>query len=237
MDLTDLPRTLSQSRLPAVTWYGSTRTELSGTVAANWIVKTRNLLQDEFPPSWGDDARGTFAVVGTPTWRHLVWTASLWLDGWTLIEPDGQRQWPHLILTTDVDGCDTDASTDIVVALAPGPLDLVYPGDLPANSIDGVADVAAQPDATIYAEGDHGTTPALGNEKESIDEVVSATNTELPSVERLVLPAADVPAMALAALRQWAHGRGIVVIDRDLHDADALAGILAQERLDQGTDV
>src|ERR1035437_6909870 len=68
---------------PRLTWYGADgeRVELSGHVLDNWVVKTTNLLVEEF-----EAGPGTTVLPDLPShWRTVVWASATWQAGATVL--------------------------------------------------------------------------------------------------------------------------------------------------------
>lgn len=146
--------------LPALVWHGEDgRTELSGRVLANWVVKATNHLSDEVALT-ADDA----LVLDLPAhWKRLV----LALAGWSLgahvaiasrrasgpgsdgpVAVTGQT----VVATDDGDG-EPAAEADEVLVLEPVALSLRAPGGLPALAHDWAQEVRGAGDALGVAVG------------------------------------------------------------------------------------
>lgn len=131
---------------PALIWYGPDgRTELSGHVLANWVIKAIGHLADEIDPAPGEDL-----VLDLPAhWKRLV----LALAGWSLglrvsILDEGAAGAPGAprILATDHPGSARAGQADEVLALAALSLSLRFPEPLAALQRDWVQEVRASPD-------------------------------------------------------------------------------------------
>lgn len=112
MDLPGLIDSLAARPGPVLTWYGESRTELGGPVAARWLAKTANLLAgdlagdlfgdgadfDEARAGADDDGfsdpdgekgpspTGTIRVDLGSSWQGVVWICAAWLSGWRSVE-------------------------------------------------------------------------------------------------------------------------------------------------------
>lgn len=106
MELPQLIHDLAARPGPVLTWYGESRTELGGGVAARWLAKTANLLagdlagdlfEDAEEPGVGGGFPGTGGGEGAPEgpaptgtirvdlgrgWQSVTWLAASWLSGW-----------------------------------------------------------------------------------------------------------------------------------------------------------
>jgi len=104
MELPELINALASRPGPVLTWYGESRTELGGGVAARWLAKTANLLAGDLAgdlfgedgdgidtwgsaPAGGDGPAptGTIRVDLGSTWQSVTWLASSWLSGWRCV--------------------------------------------------------------------------------------------------------------------------------------------------------
>lgn len=107
MELPELITSLASRPGPVLTWYGESRSELGGGVAARWLAKTANLLAGDLagdlfgdaaepgsdtgglqaPSSlddWSEDTTptGTIRVDLGCSWQSVTWLAAAWLSGW-----------------------------------------------------------------------------------------------------------------------------------------------------------
>lgn len=103
MELPQLIHDLAARPGPVLTWYGESRTELGGGVAARWLAKTANLLAGDLAGDLfgGDSGTGNWdsvavsvddpAPVGTirvdlgRSWQSVTWLAASWLSGWRCV--------------------------------------------------------------------------------------------------------------------------------------------------------
>lgn len=104
MELPQLIHDLAARPGPVLTWYGESRTELGGGVAARWLAKTANLLAGDLAgdlfgedgdgidtwgsaPAGGDGPAptGTIRVDLGSTWQSVTWLAASWLSGWRCV--------------------------------------------------------------------------------------------------------------------------------------------------------
>jgi len=133
---------------PRLTWYDDEgRVELSGHVAANWVVKTTNLLCEEL-----DVEPGVRVVLDLPPhWRTVVWGLAAWRAGATLVTAADRGTLPTLTLGPD-DVVVTDrpaawpATRAHLVAVTLAALARRFAGELPAGAIDAASAVMTYPD-------------------------------------------------------------------------------------------
>jgi uncharacterized protein (TIGR03089 family) len=80
-------RTMTDGVSPFLTYYsGPERTELSARSFTNWVLKTANLLGDEFDLGPGDTIRLTVAETHPAHWMTLIWTMAAWQAGLTVVD-------------------------------------------------------------------------------------------------------------------------------------------------------
>lgn len=139
--IVDLVTDLSARPHPSLTWYGSggDRVDLTGKTGANWIIKAANLLSMELACEPG------FKVwLDLPAhWRSLVWAHAAWCLG------------AHVTFTGDdadiaVTASPTDAHTHLETVVIALPALARRVEDLPADAIDGAADLMTQADDFMF---------------------------------------------------------------------------------------
>lgn len=146
--------------LPALVWHGEDgRTELSGRVLANWVIKAANHLSDEVALT-ADDA----LVLDLPAhWKRLV----LALAGWSLgaevriaarracgpgSDAAAGATGQTVVATDDGDG-EPAVEADEVLVLEAVALSLRAPGELPALAHDWAQEVRGAGDVLGVAVG------------------------------------------------------------------------------------
>jgi len=157
---------------PRLTWYGADgeRVELSGHVLDNWVVKTTNLLVEEF-----EAGPGTTVLLDLPShWRTVVWAFATWQAGATVLVPGarGERgpaavapsgpgsaaEPADLVVCTDPAAHPRAAS---LVAVSLPALSRRFDGALPAGAIDAATSVMTYPDRLGWVPAPDGALPAL----------------------------------------------------------------------------
>lgn len=102
---------------PALTWIGPEgRTELSGRVLANWIIKAANHLADEIAL----DSDGALHLDLPPHWKRLVLALAGWLLGADVRSaPVAPSDAPHgiLVIATDRPFTEVAEQADELLAL------------------------------------------------------------------------------------------------------------------------
>ena len=145
---------------PRLTWYGpdSERIELSGAVLSNWVIKTTNLLVEEF-----DAGPGTVVGVDLPGhWRTLVWSLAVWRSGaeLRLISPrEGTAADLDVIVTNRPEHWDTTAP---IVAVALPALARTFDGELAPGVIDAASAVMTYGDELGFVQETNPGALALG---------------------------------------------------------------------------
>lgn len=136
---------------PRLTWYGpdAERVELSGAVLVNWVVKTTNLLVEEF------DA-GPRAVIGLDLpahWRTCVWALAVWRAGseLRLVAPDADLG-DHLDVVVTTRPSRWRESSGELVAVELAALARQFAGTLPSGTMDAAAAVMTYGDTLGYVE-------------------------------------------------------------------------------------
>lgn len=173
MELPELIASLAARPGPVLTWYGESRTELGGGVAARWLAKTANLLAGDLagdlfggvpaapsapPVAGGERAEPVEEPVGLlrmdlgSSWQGVIWTCAAWLSGWRTLGPalPGTDQVDPDVWVVDSAEEAGDAlaqGTPWVLVQAMGPLAVSWTGTLPEGALDALAELAAQSDA------------------------------------------------------------------------------------------
>lgn len=205
---------------PFYTHYeGDARIELSAVTFANWVDKTCNMLEDlGVEPT--ETVQLDLARSHPGHWVTMVWIAACWQRGCTAsIDED-----PAAVLV--VAGPHVAPDGRVTVACSLHPLGLGFPV-APAGCTD-YAEVLAQPD-------DHVAEPVSPDDVAVAPGVTFRQLREVtPRAERLL--AADPPSgwetvRDLLVAPLLGNGSTVVVVGAD---ADAVAGIRSQERVDVG---
>lgn len=140
---------------PRLTWYdvNGERVELSGHVLANWIIKTTNLLTEEF-----EIAPGQSALIDLPAhWRGLVWALATWRaggeavflkDGFLPDDDSGPASTSgvRVIITTRPEVWTGRTRAEVVAVSLPA-LSRTFAGELPRGAIDASSAVMTYSDA------------------------------------------------------------------------------------------
>ncbi|MDO5645546.1 MAG: TIGR03089 family protein [Dermabacter sp.] len=151
---------------PALVTYGADgRTELSGRVLANWLIKWINLCRDELGAAEGADV-----VIDMPGhWKRAVLAHGAWLMGARVTVrgqvPDAELPEAIAILATDRPDSPLAARADDVLALEPVSLALAFTGALGPLDVDWLEAVRAQPDqltAPLPAPSEPDADPGTG---------------------------------------------------------------------------
>lgn len=141
---------------PALAWYTpQERIEMSASTLRRWLSKVASLVTEEAsaqPPGGAPTVH-----LALPThWRTLVWACGTWLAGGTVVlgggaeaaralEADPTIPAPQVSVACEPQQLLAQAPAQVLTPLAS--LALRWPGELPALTIDGAADLMAYPDA------------------------------------------------------------------------------------------
>lgn len=219
----------SASASPRLIWYGEAneRVELSGRVLDNWIAKTSNLLLEEL------DA-GPHTVVALdmpPHWKTLVWALACWQVGAvTALDPaTAAPSAIRLRMEPGADPGDRDSHGPVVVLVAPGALDMRWPGDLPAGAVDYAAEVRSFGD--VYAEqpaDPHAPLIADAAGQWTFDDLagspLAAEGGGNDDAGVWLIPG-SLPLRTVlgAAVRIWSHGGSVVLVHPNVEVTQRLA--------------
>jgi len=234
---------------PRLTWYGADgeRVELSGHVLDNWVVKTTNLLVEEF-----EAGPGTAVLLDLPPhWRTVVWAFATWQAGATVLVPGarGERgpaavapsgpgspaEPADLVVCTDPAAHPRAAS---LVAVSLPALSRRFDGVLPAGAIDAATSVMTYPDRLGWVPAPDGALPALvspglGISHEAILELALERGRGWSDRPRVVIELGrttrSLTDTLLDVLASLVADGSAVLVDRT-DDADALAA------MEKGTD-
>lgn len=209
----------SASGAPRLIWYGpgSERVELSGRVLENWIAKTSNMLVEEL-----DATVGTAVALDLPPhWKSLVWALASWQVGAvTLLDGDAPAD---VRLTMEGAAADqAGVEGELLVLVAPGALDLRWPGTLPSGAVDYAATVRAFGDVYLDDPADPGVElMRAGGTSYTFSDVLG--DAEEPAQAVWLVPA-SLPLVAVlpAAVRIWASGGTVVLVHSSVHVTDRL---------------
>ncbi|GAB3548365.1 TIGR03089 family protein [Arthrobacter tumbae] len=228
----------SASGAPRLIWYGpgSERVELSGRVLENWVAKTSNMLVEEL-----DAEAGTVVAVGMPPhWKSLVWALASWQVG-AVIVLDDQTVPEDQTVSDDETVPDGDAPVDVrltmdgapetppvgredelLVLVAPGALDMRWPGTLPVGAVDYAATVRAFGDVYLEDPAD-GSAELMRAGGRSLTYSDLLSGTDQPA-EGIWLVPASLPLLTIlpAAVRIWAAGGTVVLVHPEVEVTDRL---------------
>ncbi len=182
-------RRLDFGAAPAVTFIGSSRTELSSTSLENAVAKLAGALRDE----WSLESGDRIAAYLPWHWQRVVWSLAAWSLGLSL-DVEGKAATaaltvcgPDGITAALAAGCEEP----IVVSLHPFGLPIT---DLPPNCIDAASVIRLQPDS-FYAEpvSSEVTALFLGGQEYSISELIDGAKMRLAQLgitqsDRLLIP-------------------------------------------------
>jgi uncharacterized protein (TIGR03089 family) len=213
---------------PLVTYYDPARgerVELSGVSVANWVAKTSNLLVDELDVEPGDAVELTLAARHPGHWVTLVWTLACWEVGAIVSLGRGTAR----VAVLGPDDPAQAARADTVLVCSLHPFGLPLPGPPPAGALDYALEVRSQPDQ-------HAAVPQSGMTvawRDADRQLTQADLVDRPGsgVRRLLRPAEPWDTARTALVEPLIGGGSTVVVAGPV-DADRLAGITAQERVD-----
>lgn len=192
---------------PRLTWYGQQdeRVELSGRVLTNWVIKAANLLSTECAVDGGS----TVLLDLAPHWRLLVWDLACRVLETERAEAAVGADVPDADVIVTSRPQDWRAAGPDVIAVPLPALARSWPEPLPAGTIDGAAELMAQPDLPVFAVSrSRPARTAAGG-------------------DRRLLVTRDATTLIEEAWSCWRDGGSVVVVDPDA-DAD-LSRIAAQE--------
>src|SRR5690625_6339350 len=139
--IVDLITDLSSRPHPCLTWYGgeNERVDLTGKTGANWIIKAANLLSTELACE-----PGSKVWLDLPAhWRSLVWAHAAWSLG---AEATFSGEDADMAITATPGEAHAHVET-VVIALAALARRVE---DLPADAVDGAADLMTQADDFMF---------------------------------------------------------------------------------------
>lgn len=209
---------------PALTWYGrdGERVELSQRVLANWVTKAMNLLTDE-----ADVAPGTAVGLDLPMhWRTLVWALAAWGCGATVTLPAEESAPGDVEVLVSAAAQPAQAPVVIVIALPALARQVL---DLPAGTIDGSAELMAQPDVLINPPDWDPDTLALGGARHA--DLADLPGLDVPAAGRFLLPAGAAMGGLRTALAIWAAGGSVVLVGDPEADLDRIGEQEGAQRL------
>ena len=244
------------STAPRLTWYGpdAERVELSGRVLENWVAKTANYLVDEL-----DAEPGTVVVVDMPLhWRSLVWLLAVWAVGATATVPEenstedltNPSSPANPANPADIVATTNPAATQqrysglsprpLVVAVALPALQMRWQGELPARTLDYSGEVRAHADVFFADDTPDPSAPAWRHGATTVryDRLIGSENgtgQQSPlrqTPERILLEVREGwVAVLSAALKAWAAGGSVVLLDPTVEPTEKLRG---SENITQG---
>ena len=220
-------RRLDSGAAPAVTFIGSTRTELSSTSLENAVAKLAGALRDEWSLEPGDQ----IAAYLPWHWQRVVWSLATWSLGVSL-DVEGKPATAALTVCGPAGialalegGCEEP----VVVSLHPFGLPIT---DLPAACIDAASVIRLQPDS-FYAEpvSAEATALILGGKESSISELIDGAKMRLAQLgltqsDRLLIPNPqhdDLAGYLLAPLAPLLGVGSVVVSDGPFDRASVIS--------------
>lgn len=217
--VTDLINDLSTRQDPMLTWYGpdGERVDLSGKTAANWMIKATNLLTMEL----GADEGGRFWLDLPVHWRTVVWAVAVWASGGEVCLRDDEVD----AVITSSPSADHAGLDQIVVAL---PALARKVEDLPADAIDGAADLMTQADSFMFPPaGSPSSETGFGQDQATLlstDLGLDPAKASAPL--RILIGGEDLPGVLRAVLSSWARGHSVVLTqDETVAAAEAVTHI------------
>lgn len=225
----------SAAGAPRLIWYGPDheRVELSGRVLENWVAKTSNMLVEEL-----DAVPGTVVAADVPPhWKSLVWALGGWQVGAVTLLDGGSPA--DLRLTMEAREETPDAGRDeLRVFVAPGALDMRWPGILPDGAVDYAATVRSYGDVYLDEPADGKAelvrTGGAGYTFTDLLDSGPVAGADAPSPGVWLVPA-SLPLMTVlsAAVGIWADGGTVVLVHPSVEVTERLvAGERITARLD-----
>ena len=208
--ITDLLARLRPDSSPCLVWYGpeGERVELSGRVMDNWVAKTANLLAEELDAGEGT----TVGLRMEPHWRSLVWVLAAWQAGAT-VRMDAAGPAPDVLVSADPEQLTGDSTHQVLVA--PGALQLRWPGELPDGVLDYAAEVRSYAD--VYLGLDTLAADGLALEYDDGDLTFGQLLGQPAPARILLVPAQTAwPEVLREALATWQGGGTVVLVHADV---------------------
>lgn len=229
-------RTLNPTS-PRLSWYGpdSERVEFSGRVLDNWVAKTANYLVDEL-----DAEPGIVVAVDVPLhWRSLVWLLATWAVGATASTGAAgpgtvAGPGPDIVATADPAGAHErftgTVPAPLIVAVALPALQMRWLGELPPRTLDYSGDVRAHADEFFADDSPAPTQTAWqhGPAATSYERLFRPDGQQEPdgaaqAPQRVLLQVREGwDAVVPAALKVWAAGGSVVLLDTGVEPTDQL---------------
>lgn len=209
--------------LPAQPFYthyeGDARIELSAVTYANWVDKTRNMMED-LGVEPGEVVQLDLAHTHPGHWVTMVWIAACWQRGCTF------SLTPEPTATLVVTGPDALADGRVTVACSLHPLGVGFPV-VPRGCID-YAEVLSQPDV-------HVAEPLMPEDVAVAPGVTFQQLREVPPRSSRLLATDPTPGWDtvrdLLVAPLIGGGSTVVVVGGD---QDMVASVRVQERVDVG---
>ena len=202
----------SAAGAPRLIWYGpgSERVELSGRVLENWVAKTSNMLVEELDAT----ADSVVAVDMPPHWKSLVWALAGWQVGAVTIldSVDGEAAADVRLTMEAPSGQPLSGREDeLLVLVAPGALDMRWPGTLPGGAVDYAATVRSFGDVYLDGPADQGAELLrAGGTSYTFTDLMNEESE--PAVGVWLVPASlPLQTVLSAAVRIWASGGTVVL--------------------------
>ena len=220
-------RRLDFGAVPAVTFLGASRTELSSTSLENAVAKLAGALRDE----WSLESGDRIAAYLPWHWQRVVWSLATWSLGVSL-DVEGKPATAALTVCGPGDiatALEAGCAEPVVVSLHPFGLPIT---DLPVACIDAASVIRLQPDS-FYAEPISGEATALilGGKESSISELIDGAKMRLAQLgltqsDRLLIPNpqhGDLAGYILAPLAPLLGVGSVVVSDGPFDRASVIS--------------
>ncbi|UNK45009.1 TIGR03089 family protein [Arthrobacter sulfonylureivorans] len=214
--ITDLLARLRPDSSPCLVWYGpeGERIELSGRVMDNWVAKTANLLAEELDTGEGT----TVGLRMEPHWRSLVWVLAAWQAGAT-VRLDTAGPAPDVLVSADPEQLAGDSTHQVLVA--PGALQLRWPGEVPDGVLDYAAEVRSYAD--VYLGLDTLAADGMALEYDGGDLTFGQLLGQPAPARILLVPAQTAwPEVLREALATWQGGGTVVLVHADVEVSQRL---------------
>lgn len=210
----------SAAGAPRLIWYGpdSERVELSGRVFENWVAKTSNMLVEEL-----DATVGTVVNVGMPPhWKSLVWALACWQVGAVTVLDGEDTADVRLAMDAPAVGASAGQEDELVVLVAPGALEMRWPGTLPGGAVDYAATVRAFGDVYLDDPADVGAElMRAGGRSYTFRDLLGEAGEPAQGIW-LVPASLSLLTVLPAAVRIWAGGGTVVLVHASVEVTDRL---------------
>ena len=231
--LPQLTMLLSQQSGPVLTWYGSERVELTGPALARWITKCANLLGTDYAGDlFGEEPSASSLRLSLGTsWQSLLWQISAELMGWTVLMDEAEHPLPAPSSPVDVHVSATteplehsDAPWRLLHNLSP--LAFSWGQELPAGTLDALAELMAQSD---FLEVDPRQDAPTWEEVLTVPPLFPIPTQ--PEARLCVSISGEGSTIdARTSIQAWQAGASLVVINTDHHCTEDIQRIALSER-------